>query len=76
MMLVPKGWRGSPATVPVRTLPGETASVKVGVTIPAAWRTTRPGAGSRAAIAADVMMNGKYFGQIAEAILDVREKQA
>ncbi|MDQ1471066.1 MAG: hypothetical protein QOJ99_2546 [Bryobacterales bacterium] len=75
MLVLPKTWRSSPSKVRVRALPGETASVTVGITIPAAWRGAGPGAGSRVAIAADVMMDGKYLGQIAEAVVDVREKQ-
>lgn len=77
MLVLPKGWRSSPARVRLRALPGETASAKVSVTVPASWRPSSSGlAASRVAIAADVVMDGRYLGQIAEAVIDVRGKNA
>jgi len=48
--------------------PGETGSAPVGVTIPRDWRGSQP----RVAIAADVRSDGRYLGQIAEAVIDIR----
>ena len=77
MLVLPKGWRSSPARVKVRALPGETAKANVVVTVPASWRAPASGvSSSRVAIAADVMMDGKYLGQIAEAVVDVRGTKA
>jgi glyoxylase-like metal-dependent hydrolase (beta-lactamase superfamily II) len=72
MLVLPKGWRSAPAKLRVKAAPGETAKASFTVTIPAGWR----GPYSRVAIAADVMADGKYLGQIAEAVIDVREKKA
>jgi hypothetical protein len=59
---------GSPhlASVKLSISPGESGNVPV--TIPRAWA----GAPVRLAIAVDVKADGKYLGQIAEAVIDVR----
>ena len=43
------------------------AAPPVSVTIPREWRGSHP----RIAIAADVVADGKYLGQIAEAVIEV-----
>jgi glyoxylase-like metal-dependent hydrolase (beta-lactamase superfamily II) len=72
MPVLPKGWRSSPARVRVKAAPGETASAAFEVSVPVAWK----GPESRVAIAVDVMADGKYLGQIAEAVVDVQAARA
>ena len=45
-----------------------TGAATVHVTIPASWSRPRP----RFAIAADVVRDGKYLGQITEAVVDLK----
>jgi hypothetical protein len=72
MLVLPKGWRSSPARLRLSAPAGQNASAAVTVTVPAGWH----GPLSRLAIAADVVADGKYLGQIAEAVVDIRERQA
>jgi glyoxylase-like metal-dependent hydrolase (beta-lactamase superfamily II) len=68
VLALPLGWRSDPANVKLSIAPGESGSVPVSVTIPRGWA----GAPVRLAIAVDVKADGKYLGQIAEAVIDVR----
>ena len=70
--VLPKGWRSSPARVSVKAAPGETAKAGFQVTVPATWKNPL----TRVAIAIDVMADGKYLGQIAEAVVDIQEARA
>jgi glyoxylase-like metal-dependent hydrolase (beta-lactamase superfamily II) len=72
MLVMPKSWTSSPPRVRIKVAPGQLASAPVTVTIPVSWR----GPYSRIAIAADVMVDGRYLGQIAEGVIDVRENRA
>ncbi len=67
-LVLPAGWRSDPQSVVLSIPPGGAGKAPVSITIPRDWR----GAHSRVAIAADVMADGKYLGQIAEAVIDVR----
>ncbi len=62
------GWRAEPAAVAFQVAPGAEAKAQVAVTAPRA----RAGAPRRIAITADVEVDGKYLGQIAEAVIDWR----
>lgn len=66
-LALPAGWRCAPKiskfTVPAR----ESAQASVSITIPSDFQATQ----SRIAIAADVMCDGEYRGQIAEAVIDL-----
>ncbi len=66
-LALPAGWRCAPKiskfTVPAR----ESAQASVSITIPSDFQATQ----SRIAIAADVMCDGEYLGQIAEAVIDL-----
>jgi glyoxylase-like metal-dependent hydrolase (beta-lactamase superfamily II) len=66
-LVLPEGWRSTPASVKLTVAPGATEKAPVAVAIPAEWRSPN----SRTAIAADVVENGRYLGQIAEAVVDV-----
>lgn len=65
---LPAGWRSTPSSVRLTVEPKGTASAPIEMTIPAGWS----GQSQRTAIAADVIANGRYLGQIAEAVVDVR----
>jgi glyoxylase-like metal-dependent hydrolase (beta-lactamase superfamily II) len=65
---LPAGWECDPRIVKLGIAARETGKAPVSVTIPRDWRGTHP----RIAIAADVLADGKYLGQIAEAVIDVR----
>jgi hypothetical protein len=69
VLVLPAGWRASPTRIKLSVAPGETGKAAVAVSIPAGWR----GAQQRVAIAADVMADGRYLGQIAESVVDVRK---
>jgi hypothetical protein len=56
----------------VKAAPGETAKTGFDVTVPASWKNPL----ARVAIAVDVMADGKYLGQIAEAVVDIQEPRA
>jgi hypothetical protein len=62
----------APASTPSRTVvsiqPKADAAVKAAISIPATYSSPI----SRVAIALDVMADGQYLGQIAEAVVDVR----
>lgn len=65
---LPAGWQCDPQIVKLGVAPGDTAKAPVSITIPRNWRGVHP----RIAIAADVLADGKYLGQIAEAVIEVR----
>ncbi len=67
-LVLPVGWRVQPKISRVAVYPGDEIKVPVRLTIPSDFREPR----SRLAIAADVLADGKYLGQIAEAVIDVR----
>ncbi len=67
-LVLPRGWNSDPATVKLRVPPGGTGKAPVSISIPKDFRASR----QRLAVAADVVADGKYLGQIAEAVIDVR----
>jgi glyoxylase-like metal-dependent hydrolase (beta-lactamase superfamily II) len=67
-LILPPGWECNPPVVEFSTLPGTTGSGRVTVVVPSDFRSSQP----RLAIAADVVADGRYLGQIAEAVVDVR----
>lgn len=67
-LCLPAGWRSTPASVKLLVPPKGEASAPLEMLIPAGWSAPT----SRTAIAADVLANGRYLGQIAEAVADVR----
>jgi hypothetical protein len=68
--VLPPGWRTEPGTIKLAVEAGQTGSAKFRVSVPKGWHPTQP----RLAIAADVKVNGRYLGQIAEAVIDVHQQ--
>ncbi len=69
-LVLPGGWRADPKISRIAVDPGEEARVPVSVTA-----GNDLGGCSRLAIAADVLADGRYLGQIAEAVIDVRTSE-
>ena len=67
---LPSGWRCDPNLVKVGVPPQQSAKASVSVSIPRDWHSEYP----RIAITADVFADGKYLGQIAEAVVEVRAR--
>lgn len=66
---LPEGWRSRPARLKMSVPSAGTTSAVIEVAVPSGWR----GPFVRTAIAADVVVDGRYLGQIAEAMVDVRK---
>ena len=71
MFVLPDGWRASPATISVRAEANEKGKARATITVPANYSNPL----SRVAIALDVVADGKYLGQIAEAVVDLKSRQ-
>jgi hypothetical protein len=69
VLVVPPEWRVTPEVAKLKVPAGSTATAKLEVNIPRGWQAPGP----RFAIAADVMRNGKYLGQITEAVVELVE---
>jgi glyoxylase-like metal-dependent hydrolase (beta-lactamase superfamily II) len=67
-LTLPTGWQSRPEVARVNIPPLQTGMAKVSIRIPGDF-PTEP---SRVAIAADVLSDGRYLGQIAEAVIDLR----
>lgn len=66
-LVLPDGWRSQPARARV-SVPAKSLGKSVfQVTVPAGWVAPMP----RVAIAADIMADAEYLGQITEAVVDV-----
>jgi uncharacterized membrane protein len=68
---LPAGWRSNPSSVKMQVPPRQSSRAPIKVTVPSDWREAR----GRRAIAADVVADGRYLGQIAEAVVEIRQKQ-
>ena len=68
VLCLPKRWRTTPERVSLKVLPGGTSSTTVEMLVPMDWGEPD----GRRAIAADVIADGVYLGQIAEGVVDVR----
>lgn len=64
----PAGWKASPEVVAFTVPPDGEGREGFTVTIPENWDRSNP----RVALAADVMADGRYLGEIAEAVVDVQ----
>ena len=67
-LTVPSGWHSAPELVELRVPAEGTAAAKIELTVPLNW----PESNGRRAVAADVVANGVYLGQVAEAVIDVQ----
>jgi glyoxylase-like metal-dependent hydrolase (beta-lactamase superfamily II) len=65
-LVTPPEWRVEPDIVKLEIAPGASAKAIVNVTVPRNWTAPEP----RMAIAADVVRDGKYLGQITEAVVE------
>jgi hypothetical protein len=65
---LPAGWQASPRSVKLTVAAIDSNRATLQMTIPENWH----GPAERQAIAADVIANGRYLGQIAEAVVDIR----
>jgi glyoxylase-like metal-dependent hydrolase (beta-lactamase superfamily II) len=65
---VPAGWKASPEVLELTVSPKGDASGGFSVAIPENWDRAKP----RVALAADIMADGQYLGQIAEGVADVQ----
>ena len=66
-LVVPSEWRIEPDVARFEVPPRSHGQHPVHITVPASWKPPSP----RLAIAADVMCDGKYLGQITEAVVDI-----
>jgi glyoxylase-like metal-dependent hydrolase (beta-lactamase superfamily II) len=71
-LCVPAQWRGTPDRVTLTVPARGTSTAAVELLVPLDWREEN----GRRAIAADVICNGNYLGQITEAVVDVRSPEA
>jgi hypothetical protein len=67
-LVAPSEWRIEPDVVKLDVKPKSTATASVHISTPKDWSPVSP----RFAIAADVVRNGKYLGQITEAVVEMR----
>ena len=67
-LVLPAGWISDPRSVTMNIEPGTERHAPLTVTTPAGFRSPP----TRIAIAADVIADGKYLGQIAEAVVDLQ----
>ena len=66
-LIAPSEWKIEPDVLRFEASPGEKAHRDFRIQVPKSWQPASP----RFAVAADVMCDGKYLGQIAEAVVDV-----
>ena len=66
-LIAPSEWKIEPDVLRFEASAGEKAHRDFRIQVPKSWRPASP----RFAVAADVMCDGKYLGQIAEAVVDV-----
>jgi len=67
-LVAPAEWRIEPDVLKLEAPAGSISAGKVAVTVPSGWDAPGP----RFAIAADVMRDGKYLGQLTEAVVELR----
>jgi glyoxylase-like metal-dependent hydrolase (beta-lactamase superfamily II) len=67
-LVLPGGWKASPELLELTVSPRGDASGGFSVAIPENWDRGKP----RVALAADIMADGQYLGQIAEGVADVQ----
>ncbi len=66
-LVVPAGWKTSPAILSVTVPANGQGEGSFALTIPENWDRSKP----RVALAADVMVEGQYLGEIAEGVVDI-----
>jgi hypothetical protein len=68
-LVAPGEWAVEPDVVRLEVPPRSQSAQALRIRIPAGWRPASP----RLAIAADVVSDGRYLGQITEAVVEVQE---
>jgi hypothetical protein len=68
-LVAPVEWRVKPDRVKLDAAAGADAMVELTVSIPKGWQAPGP----RFAIAADVVRDGRYLGQVTEAVAEVSD---
>jgi len=66
-LVAPSEWHIEPDILRFEATAGDKAHRAFSIQVPRDWRTSSP----RFAVAADVMCNGQYLGQITEAVVDI-----
>jgi glyoxylase-like metal-dependent hydrolase (beta-lactamase superfamily II) len=66
-LVLPAGWRASPEVASIAVPANGDSSAGFTLTVPQGWDRARP----RVALAADIMSDGQYLGEIAEGVVDV-----
>ena len=67
-LILPPGWKASPETVSFTAQPQVDGRQGFTLSVPENWDRTKP----RVALAADLMVDGQYLGEIAEAVADIQ----
>jgi glyoxylase-like metal-dependent hydrolase (beta-lactamase superfamily II) len=67
-LVLPPGWTSNPRRLQLKVVAQGASAAPIELTVPGDWR----GPYERRAIAADVVADGRYLGQIAEAVVEVR----
>ena len=70
-LVAPSEWHIEPDVLRFEVAAGRNTRQACSIQIPREWRAGSP----RFAVAADVMCNGKYLGQITEAVVDIGSRQ-
>lgn len=70
-LALPIGWSCLPKIAAVKVSPAQSAKASVQITLPHDFHSLP----SRVAISADVLCDGKYLGQIAEAVIEIRSAE-
>lgn len=66
-LVVPEGWKASPDIASLEVPAGSDGRTGFTVTIPESWNPGKP----RVAVAADIVADDQYLGQIAEGVVDI-----
>jgi hypothetical protein len=66
-LVLPPAWNAAPEVVSFNVPPQGNGSGGFTVTIPENWDRAKP----RVAVAADIMADGQYLGEIAEGVVDL-----
>ncbi len=69
-LVLPPGWRNGPGPLELSIEPKAEGHIDASFTTVRSWSSSTP----RVAIALDVVVDGKYLGQIAEAVVDMRDR--
>jgi hypothetical protein len=67
-LILPPGWKASPPTASFTAMPQVDGTRSFTLSVPDNWDSSKP----RVALAADLMVDGQYVGEIAEAVADVQ----